>query len=276
MAEFGSLATAIKLARSSGTSLFCRYCGNETVAVGSKGVCSNCEMPVEQNQKAFSERNAEIFQTAKSIKSAVGKGDFDSAVKVYEEAFAKYRDPGMLYAESLVKIKQSNAAIAQIRYDRKGFMEENTAYRNSGAKLVSEAKLLLFKAISACNAAMAAGPTPGNAYLLFLCYSKIGNARASSNAIGLIEKAGNTYLSMYARMAYDSTVRDYKALERDSEAMLNSENFSVNALFYLALAALRNGNEKYAKSIMEGAKGFVGSSLTLLQKDMERFEQSLM
>ena len=277
MAYSGGFLPALKLAKASGTKLFCGYCGTETAAIGGKGICSNCEMPLEQDRATFSERNAELFQAIASIKSAVEKGDFDGAAKMYGDAFAKYHDPGLLYAESLVRIKQSNAAIAQIRYDRKGFMEENTAHRNEGAQRVSDAKLLLTKAISVCNSAAGTIPANGNAFLLFLCYSRMDMQRAAKNAIGIIEKSGNTYLGAYARMAHDAAIRDYAALEKDSETMLSRERFSVNALFYAALAKLKRGDEEGAKRIAKEARKVVKiESLESLQKDIERFGKSLM
>ncbi len=277
MAGFSDISGAIRLAKASNATLFCGYCGTETMVVGRAGVCSNCEMPIEQDARAFSEKNPELSAVLGTIRVAVRKGDFDTAAKAYDDAFAKYKDPGFLYAESLVRIRHSNATIAQIRYDRKGFMEENTAYRNKGAQLTSSAKLLLAKAISVCNNSLAAGLTPGNAYLLFLCYNKMGKARAAGSTIGLIEKTGSIYLSRYAKMAHDAAVRDYKALMKDAEAMLAKDSFSVNAFFYLALSALKNGDEGRALRIIDGTRQFAANgSMGSLAADVKRFEESLL
>lgn len=275
MAKLGGLTSALKSAKSSGVNLFCGYCGTETITINRRGICSTCEMPIEQDKATFSERNAELFQTIMSIKGSMGKGDFDGAAKLYEDAFAKYHDPGFLYAESLVRIKQSNAAIAQIRYDREGFMEENIAYRSKGALLVSNAKLLLSKAINVCNAAIASGLTPGTAYLLFLCYTKMGNQRAAKSALTLVGKSGNAYLAAYAKMMHDAATRDYMALDKDAMEMLVMENFSANAMFYYALATLKRGDMEGTKHIISEVSKVVHiGSIDLLQDELEKFEKS--
>ncbi len=245
-----SYGSALDYAAKNGRLLMCRYCGEESTAIGGIAMCSNCELPVNTEKEAL-QSNATAFTAISKIKELMENSDYENAAKEYDAVYKSGKDPSYLYAEALLRIKQSNAQIAGIRYDRKGFMEENTAFRDNGAKLASAARGLLNDTINACTKQMNEERPPlGVVYLAFLCHMKLSNLREAVVLLKVIEGIDSTYTGAYSRMMLDLNLHKPESVIRNAEQLLKPNSFSINALFYIAVALFDMKRYSDAKSII--------------------------
>ncbi len=253
---------ALESAVKGGKRFLCQYCASETLTVGSVCVCSNCEMPVYFDADVLRVRSPHTFATISEIKSAIEKNDYDAAIKLYDDLYQNGKDAGYLYAKALLSIKESNSSIAQIRYDRQGFMEENTPLRDGGAKLASSARASLSEVIKACESQLKNEERPplGATYLTFICHIKLSNLREASVISSILNKIDSAYLGPYSRMVLSLNLHKPEDTIKNAERLLTQETFSINSLFYIALAKFDRGMYKESKEIVNLLKPYLPSS----------------
>lgn len=243
--DLGSCTRALDYAVKSGRRFACRYCGCESLAVGKVCVCSNCEMPVYPG-------DVHDFAGISQIKDMVEGGDYQDAMKAYDSIYQSSKDPAYLYAEALLCIKQSNLQVAGIRYNREGFMEENATMRDAAAKFASTARGMLNDAINACLPQLKGDRPPlGAAYTTFMCQVKLSNLREAGEASHLLDKIDSEYLGPYSRMVLNLNLNKYDEVVKDAEALLKSDSFSINAIFYIAMAFFDKKNYSESRKLAE-------------------------
>ncbi|HUC39182.1 MAG TPA: hypothetical protein VL944_03575 [Candidatus Acidoferrum sp.] len=263
-------AKALEYAEKNGKRFMCRYCGNVSIAVGQAAVCQNCELPVYTEEAKMKEREPQTFALISDIKEKMDSGNYDAAMAAYDSAYKNGSDAGYLYAEALLCIKQSNAQIDSIKYDRKGFMDENTAMRDNAAKLASKAKALMEAAIKASEPHMMEERPPlPSVYLTFLCNMKLMNLREANDALQKLNKI-DSYLGMYGKMMLDLNLGKQEEAIADAESILKPERFSANALFYIALVLFDKRKYKESKEMVELVRKYIqGREIDTLSSEIE-------
>ena len=251
------LASALKIARP----LMCAYCGTETPAIGGAAVCSNCECIAYMDREALQAKDPQLFSDLQEMNSRLGSSDYSGAVSVYDRMISTHKDPSYLYAKALVCIKHSNYGISNIRYDRVGFMEENTALRDAARDLELAAKQFLNSAVAAAAPDMELDKPPlGSSYAAFLSHIKLSDLRAAKYAMECINRVDSGYVGEYAQMVLESNLKRPDSAIRHAEALARPERFSINAFFYLAMALYDKGRYREAKSLAERLKTAIGNS----------------
>ncbi len=268
--DIGAYSKSMELALKSGRPLMCTYCGDETLCLNSRGFCSNCEMPVYLDRDSFREKQPSTFQIAVQFADNVNKGLLDEAAKNCDALSQASKDPAYLYEKGLILIKQSNKEVTLISYDRSGFMEENTAHRNNAARFASAARAALIGAIGG-EASMPSGtkPAAAAAFVSFLSHIKLSNIREATSLQSTIEKIDPDYYGAYSKMMLELNLGHSDAALECAHKMLVKGSFSINALFYAALALLDKRNYGDAKRIGTMLKGHVpDNAIDLLMKEI--------
>ncbi len=230
----GTYSRALEFVAKIGRRTTCNYCGADTMIVGHAGICSLCELPLAPGQGGA--RDAHAPQSISKITELAEANDYDGAASAYDALYKESKDPAYLYAEALLRIRQSNSQIAGIRYDRNGFMEENAGLRDNAAKFASAARGLLNDAISACSNYLNEERPPISAlYLSFICHMKLSNLREASVLAERINGI-DSYLGTYSRVMLEINLLEPGLALKDAELLLRPDSFSINALFYIAMA----------------------------------------
>ena len=97
-------------------------------------ICSNCESIINNDRKSLLGTNPELVGDLDTIRKGIANNDFESVVSVYDRMRSENEGPSLMYAEALAYIAYSNHEISLISYDRKGFMEENSAPGTRGPR----------------------------------------------------------------------------------------------------------------------------------------------
>ncbi len=237
-----------------GSTFLCQYCGERTTSLGSECVCSNCEMPEYSDIDTMKAKNQPLFAALEALTEKIAANDYAAALAAYDSLYANGKDPGYLYAKALALIKQSNYQISMIKYDREGFMEENTSLRDDSARLASGARAALVSAIKACEPLLKDERPPLlPVYVTFLCHIKLGNLMEAGYTQQMLNKI-EKYLGLYAKMMLDSNTGMYSEVLKSVDELLRPESFSSNALFYAALALYGQGKYKESKAIVAALK----------------------
>lgn len=240
----------MELAEKSGRHTTCNYCGADTLIVGRAGICSCCELPIASDTAAV-HGGAQAQPDIAKVKELVEANDYDGAANAYDALYKESKDPAYLYAEALLRIRQSNAQISGIRYDRRGFMEENAIMRDNAAKFASAARGLLNDAISACSIYLDEERPPISAlYLSFICHIKLSNLREASVLAERINGIDG-YLGAYSRMLLEINLLEPGPALKDAELLLKPDSFSINALFYIAMALFDTKRYGESKAVIE-------------------------
>lgn len=252
----------------------CGYCGAETVALGGIGMCSNCENMINLSRDTIESVDPALASSLGSIITAMASNDFDSVDKSYDALLAEKRSPQLLYASALARIKHSNYEISQIRYDRKGFMEENAVHRSNASKLMSAARRMLTKGAYMSKSTVSKGESsPAVAFSLFLSQLKLGNMRGARYALKLLGKTGDEYSLAYANMLFASSMRKYKEADKYAFKLTTPQSFSINAFFYMAFSMFKRHAFGDARTLLSGISGFIKSSNPeLLLEAIDRME----
>lgn len=260
----GAYSRALEFAVKNGRKLMCQYCGDESLAVGRIGVCSSCELPVVSDLEAL-QANTQVFAGIMEIKRLIADNDYDNAAKAYGELYTISKDQAYLYAEALLRIRQSNMQISGIRYDRPGFMEENSTLRDNGARLASIARGLLNDAANACAPQLGEQRAPlGIAYLAFSCHIKLSNLREAAVLQQKIEGIDNSYMGVYSRMVLDINLGKPESAISSAERLLKPESFSINALFYISMALFDMKRYKDSKELLEMLQQHLQNGQTMM------------
>lgn len=260
----GAYSRALESAVKNGRKLMCQYCGEESLAVGRLGMCSSCELPVVSDLETL-QASTQSFAGIMNIKKLIADNDYDNAAEAYGELYTSSKDQAYLYAEALLRIRQSNMQIAGIRYDRPGFMEENSTLRDNGARLASVARGLLNDAVNACTPQLGEQRAPlGVAYLSFSCHVKLSNLREAEVLQQKIQGIDNSYIGIYSRMVLDTNLGKPESVIGNAERLLKPEAFSINALFYISMALFDMKRYKDSKELLEMLQPHIQNGQTMM------------
>lgn len=240
--------------------LMCECCGVETASVGDMCICSNCENMVVTNRNILEKKDHVLLDTLDKINKSLSEFKYDDAIALYEKLMADRKEPSLMYAAAIAYLKYSNYEIMQIGYQKPGFMEGNTMYRDNASKLTSTAKKLLTKSISTANAEVAKGNNSLNlVYTCFLAAVKMENVKGAQYTVQIIQKMGNEYIYNYSQMVFDAMIDNHDDVIKVADKLTKKDSFSINAFYYIALALFKKGKSKDAKLILEGLNGLIKS-----------------
>ncbi len=234
----------------------CDYCFCEFQAISEREFCPFCELPLFGNAEAAHITNSQIIEVGTGFRKKLESGDYDGADTDFVRLMAQSGNPMLSYVYGIFCISSSNAEISKIRYDREGFMEANTKFRDSAAQKYAKARASMHSYLFAYE--KSGDNSLSLTYAAFLAYSKLGMERPASLSLESIknqDKEGHTY--RYARMVSYSYSEMYKELLREARE-ISIDAPSHNALFYLSLALLKTKRPaeamKTAKAAAESLK----------------------
>lgn len=267
-----SYITALENAAKKGDSFMCSYCGEQNFGLGGHCVCSNCELPIFLNADEFKAKNPDMFSSLKEMNEKAAASDYSKTIEVCDKLYGTMKDPAYLYIQALVQIKQSNQQTESIKYDREGFMEDNSRLRDNAAELASASKALLVSAIKDCEASMSEDrPAISSAYLTFLCQIKLSNIRGAAYAQQKVNKIDEKYLGAYSKMMLDANTGEHDDLIKNAEALLKPDSFSSNALFYIALTLFDKHKYPEARELIKAIKQHMNrSSIDALEIEINK------
>ncbi len=226
----------------------CPFCGNSSPADAETWVCCFCENANSDTMLSIRMKDGALLATLSNVESAIGRGDFENALKEYNGIVARYNDPGFIYAYGLLHIQYSNSLIASISYDRKGFMEENAVLKENAVKVASKAKMILNKANVICKRLMTADThSELLAYTLFIINIKLKKIKTAKRAILILKDLKSNYLASYAEMVLNAEIGNYKETLKVAQTLPAD---SANAFYYMGWALFKMGKESEAKKLI--------------------------
>ena len=235
--------------------MMCTYCGVETPTIDNVGMCSNCESVVYVDAETLQTKDAQLFTELAAVNDRLSSFDYDGALAAYDSIIAAKKDPAYLYAKALVYIKYSNYSMSSIRYDRRGFMEENIPLKDKAISLAADARQLLTLALNAAMADMGSDKPPlGIAYTAFLSAVKLSDLKAAGYAMEKINVSDSAYVGAYAAMVLGAELRKPDEALKHAGQLTGRARFSINAFFYIAQALYDKGRFAEAKRLAEELK----------------------
>lgn len=264
----------IKTIRQLGTvaRTMCGYCGNENAVTSDVWICFHCENANRATDLSIKLNDKDFVNTISEVNEHLSNNDYDGALAAYNNIVTKYKAPGITYNYGLLHLQYSNYEISLIRYDRKGFMEENAILREKASALVSKAKLLFNKAIAECaDMAKAEGSNEFVAYTLLIINIKLKNLRAAMKNIEEIKTHNNIYLTDYSEMLFNAEAGRYIEAAKYAKELLKKGQFSPNACYYMGWALFKAGRHREAKELI-GALGtqLQNNSMFALNLEIEK------
>ena len=253
--ELSEYQRLVESAKSSYTTLICGYCGEETLSRSARSFCSNCESIIGTGRSELASRNPQLVDSLDKIRSASASGDFDTVLYAYTELEKTSTAPQMLYCHGLAYVEYSNMFVSKIRYDLKGFMEQNARARDNGFKMLSEAKRLFAKSAYHSESASLEGNTSSDLiYNRFLCLLRIGELRRAKQAIDELATANEHALADYANLLLHIASSEYRAAAPLADKIARSENSPMNAFYYVAFLRFKAGKSGTPKmlSMLDG------------------------
>ena len=251
-----------------GRSLMCPFCGAYTLSINNQGICHICENVISSDRTALMKNESSLCALLDDYNKGIAGSDFDSALKTYDSILAKYPTPNHTYVKALTCISYSNYELLKIRYDLPGFMEENSVHREAASTLFSSAKLLFNKALFNAERVGAQSPNQpiyGINYMMFLSAIKLGDLAGAKSYLKNLKSSGNSYISAYAEIVFDSNIGDFKALLGSADSMLKGKDFPINIFYYIAYALFKLGrradSEKLSRMLAKTLNGNTIASL---------------
>jgi tetratricopeptide (TPR) repeat protein len=234
----------------------CTGCGTVVVSQNDIDFCPSCESIVYASAKSVGAGDPGLLSAISSIKASIEAGKLDEAEKAYAALFDKSKNAAFLYNPGILYIRHSNLELASIDYYREGFMEENAQHRANATSLMYNAKLLLYKAISAISKDISSGAVDAlnGRYLAFLCHVKLGDYKSATHTIKEIAelpqgKSRDIVLG-YSNIVLLSAMGNYKDLVPAAEQFISKNGFFVNALYYMSYGLFKTKKAKEAKELL--------------------------
>ena len=255
-----------------GHRLICLICGTETPTLAGKGLCSNCENVLYVSRVALLKSNRQLVNYLDGINAMVNT-NYRQALKLYDYLYAASRETALLYAQALLCIRASNYEASLMSYTGGSIIGENASHRARSDQLMTKAKLLLNKAAYAYQKSLANAETKNARYMLILIRLKLKDFKAAQESLELLSKQGDEYLTNYARMIFYSAIGDFKDSLIYTDALAKPDSFSINSMYYAALAAMERKRLKDAKRLLTIlSKTSRSSNVDALMKDIESLE----
>jgi ribosomal protein L37AE/L43A len=248
----------------------CPYCANDTFTAnpGAYWICSHCESAIYGPSVASNRGNA---QAVSAINAMMEKGDYKTAAAEYEKIAKTTGGVVYWYRTGLIYFECSNAEISQIRYDRRGFMEENSTHRDNAALATSRAKLMFYKAVRMCEDSFDQGVAdPQVAFAYVMLGAKVDNLRYIKKGISVLKIYNVSALVEYASMILGTATKNYDEILLHAANLLTVGMFTVNAFYYMSWALFKKRRPEDALLILHKLSQFVHTpSVNALIKEIE-------
>ena len=238
----------------------CCYCGAENFSDRDLFICYNCELANSEAACTMRKSDQALAVRMAKIDAFLAKGDCAGAESEYENISNTYKDPESLYNSALLNIRCSNAERAAVRYDREGFMEENSVHMENASKRKSRAGLFLNRAALICEGVFKKGNWEKTLpFTFFMINIKLGNLKTARRALGMLREAGDPYLIGYAQMVF--AAEQLKPEETASASVdVMKINPSPSALYYLAWAFFKGRKYRESTELLSGIRKYVDTS----------------
>ncbi len=250
----------------------CCYCGNENVASGDYWICFHCESVNRATLLSMKLNDQGLVSTLLEVNRYLLGNEYLNAINEYQKLVARYNEPEMLYNTGLIYMQYSNYQVSLIRYDRKGFMEENSLYREEASALASKAKLILNKASAMCQAKIKEnGRNEFIDHTIFMINIKLGRLKSAIVALDSQENHNNEFLVNYEHMVLSAETKDYAATASYATKLLQKGMFSANAFYYIAWALFKTGRSKEALELLSAlGKELQGGNVLALAQEIQK------
>lgn len=228
----------------------CQYCGSFVALGGRKeGFCQFCEGYVHSRTHKSGDLSklSQIQDLLDSNKTADARAGLDALT-------SQSSDPILLFGAAHIYGYLSSYKYHDLDYNRKGFMEENSANVYSSLDLTSKSKEMFYKSIRLINDQTkdATGSEP--LYLNFVSYIKLKRLFDAGRSLVLLKSHGHDVAREYAEMVY--AVESGRKEGKESAIGLIGRG-NINAIYYLARCYVKEKKLKEAKSILEKMTGKV-------------------
>ncbi|MCL5430217.1 MAG: hypothetical protein M1504_01920, partial [Candidatus Marsarchaeota archaeon] len=234
-------------------------------------ICFYCESVNYSAILALRSQDAELMNIVTRMNGFVSEGNYGEAINEHKKLFDKYNDPFYMHSFGMLYMQSSNHEIRMIRYDRKGFMEENAVHKKNAIDNMSEAKHIFSRTSTMCEKEFSMGNI--NALLLytyFMTNIKLRRLKTADRAIKMLSEEGSTFLVNYSKMVLEAELGNPNGV-LDSAAKLTGKDATINAYYYRAWALFRLKQYNYAKSIIESLTKYLANESTdALTMDIER------
>ena len=241
-------------------SVMCRTCGSHTPIYGNEGICYNCENLIVTERDSLI-MGDELARMLDSYNKKIMDGDYADAISEYESLLKKYDMPQYLYMNGINYLKYSNYKVSQIRYDRAGFMEENSDYKKESIDLFSQARLFFNKTITAAKQSLPEKDIASDSalYLIFLSYMKLDDFRGGEYYLKKLMNLNN-FLSDYSEIIFDSAIENYDSILKKCDLMLKKGEFTFTLFYYVAFALFKKRRYKKAQNILAALSKIIPNS----------------
>ncbi len=254
----------------------CVYCGNNNVPSGDMWLCAYCENANSGSMSSIKLKDTSLVNSLSIVTTAIAKNDFKTAIIEYDKIITRYGEPGYMYNYGLLHFQFSNFLVGAIRYDRKGFMEENSILREQASIVASTAKKILNRAAFMCKTDMSTGK--GNdltMYTMFIISIKLRKMKTARKAIELLNQLGNQYLTTYSEMVFNAEAGRYPELVNYATELVKKGQLSINAFYYIAWALFKDRKYADSKRILDALnKQLQNETIIALSNELEKATSS--
>lgn len=242
-------------------SVMCRICGSHTPVYGDVGICYNCENLIFTNINTSIPQENELAEMLVSYNKKILEEDYANAISEYESLLKKYNMPQYLYMNGINYLKYSNYKISQIKYDRLGFMEENSDYKKESIDLFSQAGLFFNKTISTAKQLLQEKDTAlyGTLYLIFLSYMKLDDLRGGNYYLEKLKNL-NDFVFDYSEIIFDSAIENYDGVLKKSDLMIKKGEIPFTLFYYVAFALFKKRKYKNAQNLLAALHEIIPNS----------------
>jgi|GEM_PF-5221342 hypothetical protein len=241
----------------------CGYCGSYlNLGTLGEGFCHFCEAHI--NRREEKAKNPEIEKFS-AIQLLIDEGNLDYAKKNLDAVTAESNNPNLLFGAGSVYKTLSGLKYGDLDYNRKGFMEENSANIYSSLDLTSKSKEMFYKAIRLISDQTKTSPDDDLLYLSFISYIKLGRLLDAERTLSSMKTQKTSLMSEYANMVFcvESNKKEGYAYTLE---LMTKEN--PNGIYYLAKYLLSQKKLSEAKLTLErlSAKVRMPDAVFLLHK----------
>ncbi len=251
--------------------VLCKYCGSKTRTRGRICVCSNCELI-----NTFMQKNAldsELVQWLEQYNEFIEDENYPFAINIYNQIINIYKTQEYFYVHGINYIKYSNFMASRIRYDRSGFMEENSAYKKASNEIYYNARLFLYKSINLVDLNLNSNSeeVPDMIYVRLLAQIKLGDMRGANDSIERIAFLDNKYLTSYSNILFYDAIGDADKTIDAIDAIINEYNdYPITIFYYLSKSLYKKKQCRNADKIIKSLSKLVyNKSIEHLSKNID-------
>jgi hypothetical protein len=248
----------------------CPYCGMKTISLLDYCVCSWCEALI--HKKTSDSQSSELSQAVTGINSNYLSKQYEASMAACDTAFSISKSAWFIYLKGIIQLSASNNETSMISYDKPGFMEENAVHRERSSKLYADARLSLYKAISAAGKNSADSKALDTTYLQFIASIKLKDKPASKHYLDELSDIGNKFVVNYSKMLLFNINALYAESLSHAELLLSKSSFSTGALYYAAFSLFKMHKLKDAESLVSEAIKYISTpSILALREESENY-----